>query len=92
MEKNLGITKPLHSELILPITWLFVISKIYCRRIIAQSITSMLIPLGICRAFFILPVLTVGNLSENLCPEVVHLSIVLEEVNIAPLSIFHFKI
>ena len=90
MEKNLGITKPLYSELILPITWLFVISKIYCRRIIAQSITSMLIPLGICRAFFILPVLTVGNLSENLCP--VHLSILLEEVNIAPLSIFHFKI
>ena len=92
MEKNLGITKLLYSELILPITWLFVISKIYCRRIIAQSVTSMLIPPGICRAFFILPVPTVGNLSENLWPEVVHLSILLEEVNIAPLSIFHFKI
>ena len=90
MEKNLGITKPLYSELILPITWLFVISKIYCRRIMAQSITS--IPLGICRAFFILPVPTVENLSENLCTEVVHLSILLEEVNIAPLSIFHLKI
>ena len=35
---------------------------------------------GICRVFVILSVLAVGNLSENLCPEVGHLSILLEAV------------
>ena len=34
----------------------------------------------------------VGNLSENLCPGVGHLSSLLEAVNIVPLSIFHLKI
>ena len=49
-------------------------------------------PPGICRAFFILSIPAVGNLSENLCLEVAHLSILLEEVNIVPFSIFHLKI
>ena len=44
MEKNLGITKPRYSEHILPVTWPFVISKLHCRRIIAQAIPSVLIP------------------------------------------------
>ena len=36
--------------------------------------------------------LAVGSLSENLCPGVGYLSILLEEaVNIVPFSIFHLK-
>ena len=85
MEKNLGITKPRYSEHILPVTWPFVISKLHCRRIIAQAIPSVLIPPhpGHFSGFSHL-----GNLSENLCPEVGHLSILLEEVNIAPFQYF----
>ena len=86
MEKNLGITKPRYSEHIVPVTWPFVISKLHCRRIIAQAIPSVLIPPpphGHLSGFSHL-----GNLSENLCPEVGHLSILLEEVNIAPFQYF----
>ena len=86
MEKNLGITKPRYSEHILPVTWPFVISKLHCRRIIAQAIPSVLIPPpppGHLSGFSHL-----GNLSENLCPEVGHLSILLEEVNITPFQYF----
>ena len=58
MEKNLGITKPRYSEHVLPVTWPFVISKLHCRRIIAQAIPSVLIPPtpGIFRAFLILEI------------------------------------
>ena len=87
MEKNLGITKPHYSEHILPVNWPFVISKLHCRRIMAQYIPSVLIPPGHLSGFSHL-----GNLSENLCPEVGHLSIILEEVNIVHFSIFQLKI
>lgn len=33
-----------------------------------------------------------GDLSENLCPQVGHLSIFLEAVDIVPFSTFHYKI
>jgi len=49
------------------------------------------LPLGICRAFVILPVPGVGNLTENLCLGVGKLSILLEAVNIVPFSIFELK-
>ena len=49
------------------------------------------LPLGICRAFVILPVPRVGNLTENLCPGVGKLSILLEAVKIVPFSIFELK-
>ena len=87
MEKSLGITKPLYSDQILPVTWPFVTSKLHCRRIMAQYIQSVLIPPGHLSGFSHL-----GNLSENLCPEVGHLSILLEEVNIVHFSIFQLKI
>ena len=57
----------------------------------AQSILSVPIPLGICRAFVVLPGLGGGELSENLCPGVGHLSILLDAVNVVLFSIFHFK-
>ena len=37
MKKNLDLTKPRHSELILPIPWPFVISRFHC--IILQTVT-----------------------------------------------------
>ena len=55
----------------------------------AQSIPSVPIPP---RAFVILSVPAVGDLSENLCPRVGHSSILPEVVYILPFSIFHLKI
>ena len=48
-------------------------------------------PRGICRAFVMLPGLGGGELSENLCPGVGHLSILLDAVNVVLFSIFHLK-
>ena len=48
-------------------------------------------PLGICQEFVIFSVLAVGNLSENLCLGVGHLSILLEVIDIAPFSKYHLK-
>ena len=58
-------------------------NSLFC--LMAQSTPSMLIPAfsGICHL--------VGNLSENLCPGVEHLSVLLEAVNIVPFRIFIFK-
>ena len=56
----------------------------------AQSIPS--VPFPHPRAFVILSVPAVGDLSENLCPRVGHLSILPEVVYILPFSIFHLKI
>ena len=62
--------------------------------IMAQSIPSGPIPPPpprICRAFVTWSVPAVGDLSENLCPGVWHLSILLEAVNnnVVPFSIFN---
>ena len=51
----------------------------------------MPIPLGICQEFVIFSVLAVGNLSENIGLAVGHLPILLEVIDIAPFSIYHFK-
>ena len=56
-----------------------------------QSILSVSIPLGICRAFVMLPGLGGEELSENLCPGMGHLSILLDAVNVVLFSIFHLK-
>ena len=53
--------------------------------VMAQSILS------ICRAFVMLPGLSGGELSENLCPGVGNLSILLDAVNVVLFSIFHLK-
>ena len=50
------IEKGPQPDQILPVTWPFVISKLHCRRIMAQYIPSVLIPPGICRAFLILEI------------------------------------
>ena len=61
--------------------------------IMAQVIQSVILPHpGLCQALVTLSVLTVGNLSENLCLGVGHLSILLEAVNLVPFSIVHLKI
>ena len=52
MAKNLGITRPRYSEHMLPVTWPFVISRLHCRRIIAQAIPRVLIPPGHLSGFF----------------------------------------
>ena len=62
--------------------------------IMAQSIPSVPIhppPPRICRASVTWSVPAVGDLSENLCPGVGHLSILLEAVNnnVVPFSIFN---
>ena len=57
-----------------------------------QSIPGVPFPPGIRQMSVTLSVPAVGNLSENLCPGVGHLSILLEAVNIVPFSIFHLKI
>ena len=77
------IEKGPQPDQILPVTWPFVISKLHCRRIMAQYIPNVLIPPGHLSGFSHL-----GNLSENLCPGMGHLSILLEEVNIAPFQYF----
>ena len=48
-------------------------------------------PLGICWAFVMLPGIGGGELSENLCPGLGHLSILLDAVNVVIFSIFHLK-
>ena len=47
---------------------------------------------GLCQALVTLSVLAVGNLSENLCPGVGHLSSLIESINFVPFSIVHLKI
>ena len=59
--------------------------------VMTQSILSVSIPLGICRAFVMLPGLGGEELSENLCPGMGHLSILLDAVNVVLFSIFHLK-
>ena len=65
-----------------------------CISFLYDSVNSKRVhsPRGICRAFVILSVPTVGNLSESLCPGMGHLSILLQAVNIIPFSICHLKI
>ena len=47
--------------------------------------------LGICQEFVIFSVLAVGNLSENIGLGVGHVSVLLEEIDIAPFSKYHLK-
>ena len=61
----------------------------------AQSIPSVPIPPGICRAFVGHLSFTIfsgcEDLTENLCPGVELLSILLEAVYVVPFSIFRLK-
>ena len=62
-------------------------------RIMPSQFQTLLSPLGgICRAFVILSVPAVGNLSENHCPGMKHLSILLEEVKVVPFSLKNMNI
>ena len=56
----------------------------------AQSIPSVPIPSP--RICHLIGVPAVGNLSQNFCPGVGHLSILLEAFNDVPFLIFHLKI
>ena len=62
--------------------------------LVAQTIPSVPIPppghlSGICH---LVGFPAVGNLSQNFCPGVGHLSILLEALNVVPFLIFHLKI